>query len=431
VWTTPFTAKLMVQILLESKITSTTFDRCHSPNAREVRESQATSRRCAWLFAIALFGYPIVGNLIALSQVDSRVLSIPFRIVVIVFSLWVIITTKPLRLDRWRQLMLLLWFLYILRLIHDWLFTNLEGADFALQYFVASSVFPAIALMKARAFQPRKFAQVSFVIASLGAVASLFIMLSGNTDAQDAGSSGRLSVTALNPASLAYEATSAILCGLVVWRDASMSAKLCIAVVSFALIWCVVLTGSKGPALALLICGALWSFRNRQTWKFALLAVPVLIAVMVSEDNPLAARLSVSEDDQSTVVRLVILGDSIKQIADSPLIGSAFVEYNSGFYPHNVFVEAALALGIPCALLFLALMSFGVWSSWRTLRGENALLGLLFFQALFAATTSGAIWGAILLWVTVAMLPKLRSPVSTQRRTKIDTLSGGARIIAS
>jgi hypothetical protein len=393
-----------------------TAQQARQPNAYDVGRLRATSRRSAWLFSIALFGYPIVGNLTSIFQIDSREGSIPFRIIVVMFSVWIIVTTKPLRLDLWRLLMVLIWFLYILRLIHDWLVSNLDGADYALQFFVVTSVIPAIALIKARTFQGRRFAFTSFVIASLGAGTSLLVMLFGNAELQEVTVSlGRLSVAALDPTSLAYEATSAVLCGSVLWRGASMIQKMCMAGIFIAMMWCLVLTGAKGPALALLLGGALWGFRNGQTWKFAILALPVLVAAFALEGNPLVARLSASGDDESTVTRIVILSDSINQIAVAPLIGSAFVEYNSGYYPHNIFVETAMALGIPVALLFLALMLFGSWSAWKTLKGEYTLLGLLFFQGLFAASTTGSIFGAISLWIPFAMLPRLTSALGRSR----------------
>ncbi len=388
-----------------------------SLDVRSSRRFLVVSRQCAWLFSIALFGYPIVGNLISLFQLESRVLSIPFRVAVGVFSLWLIATTKRLRIDGWRRLMLMIWFLYCLRLVHDWVFPELDGADYALQFFIATSVLPAVALLKARAFHQRRYALVAFIIASTGAITSLLTAMFGNAEVQDVtATSGRLSLAALDPVSLGHLATSAILCGFVLWRGARIPAKLCIAVIFLGLLWCLILTGSKGPALALVLCIGLWAVRNGQAWKFAVLALPVLALVLASEGNPLADRLSGSQEDESTVDRLVVLNDSFKQIEGSPFIGSAFVELNSGFYPHNVFVEAGLALGVPGALLFLALMLFGCWRAWKALRGEYALLGLLYFEGLFAAATAGAIFGATLLWITLAMLPRSTPRAGRARR---------------
>ena len=387
------------------------------PNSPAARRLRGLSRQCALLFAVALFGYPIVGSLISLFQLESRVLSIPFRIAVGLFSLWLYVSTRRLKIDGWRQLMLVIWFLYCLRLIYDWVFPNLDGADYALQFFVATSVLPAMALMKADAYQQRRFALIGFITAGAGTIISLLAALFGSAAVQDVTTTtGRLSLAALNAVSLGYLATSAILCGFVLWRGARMGAKLCLAAMFVVLLWGLVLTGSKGPALALVFCMGLWAIRNGQAWKFGILAVPLLVVALASEGNPLVERLSGSQEDESTIDRLIVLTDSLHQIEGSPFLGSAFVELNSGFYPHNVFIEAALAFGIPGALLFLALMMFGCFRSWQLLKGTNALLGLLYFEALFAASTSGAIFGATLLWVTLALLP--RATVDMRRGRK-------------
>jgi O-antigen ligase len=371
---------------------------------------------CSWLFAIAMFAYPIVGNLVSLLQIESRLLSIPFRLAVAAFSSWILLRTKGMRIDRLRLVMLMIWFLYIIRLIHDWLFTNLDGADYALQYFLATSVLPAVALMRARAFHQRRFASTGFLISSIGSLSSLLANTFGSAEVQDvATSSGRLALAALNSVSLGHLAASAILCGFVLWRGSATRTKLFLAAMFVPLMWCLVMTGSKGPAIALVLCMGLWAFRHGKTWKFAIIALPIVVWVMLSEDNPLAARLTGSGEDQSTAERLVILSDSFQQISDYPIIGSAFVEFNSGFYPHNVFVEAGLALGIPGALLFLVVMTLGAIRAWRSLKSEDHLLvGLLFFQGLFAASTSGAIFGAVMLWIPFALL----GPASSVKRRR-------------
>jgi hypothetical protein len=98
-------------------------------------------------------------------------------------------------------------------------------------------------------------------------------------------------------------------------------------------------------------------------------------------------------------------------------MGSAFVELNSGYYPHDVFVEAALAFGIPVALVFTGLIIVGAFRAWKTLGNDHDLLGLIFFQGLAAAAVSGSIYGSILLWVTLAMLPN-RTKATRNSRTR-------------
>jgi O-antigen ligase len=357
------------------------------------------------LLALALFGYPVVGSIISLLQIDSRALSVPFRVAVALLSVRVMLTTRTLKLDGLRRLMLLVWFLYIIRLLHDWFGPNLAGADYAFQFFVMTSVLPGFALMKAQAFEQRRFAFIVFVVASAGALLGLFAGLFGSPEAADGGSQGRLSLTALNPVTLGNQATGAILCGAVLWRESKLRHRLILGCSFGLLMSCLVLTGSKGPLLQLVLCLGLWALRRGFALRLGLIAVPIAAFLLVSSSNPLADRLAASGDDSSTVDRIVMISDSLEQIKTSPLIGSAFVELNSGFYPHNIFLEAGLALGVPLALVFTGMIFVGINRAWKTLKTDYDLLGLLFFAGLLDATLAGAIWGMIQLWVILAMLP--------------------------
>jgi O-Antigen ligase len=374
----------------------------HPPRAAYVRR---TAKRSATLFAWALFGYPVVGSIISLMQIDSRTLSIPFRMGVALFSVWIILFTRRARIDGLRKVMLAIWFLYVLRLLHDWLGPGLQGADYALQFFIVSAVLPGFALLKAGCFEPRRFALVAFMVASAGALLGLFAGLFGGAEVTEGGVQGRLSLSALNPVSLGNQATSAILCGVVLWRGAKIPVRLMLAATFGLLLMCLVLTGSKGPLLQLLACLALWAIRRGYVLRVSILGAPMLIWFMLSSGNPLADRLADSGDDSSTVDRVVMISDSIDQIEGSPIIGSAFVELESGFYPHNVFIEAGLAFGVPVALVFAGMIFIGTRRAWRTLKNDYDLLGLLFFQGLIDATLAGSIYGMIQLWVTLAMLP--------------------------
>ncbi len=376
--------------------------------ARSAQNSQYLKRmvnRSGILFALVLFGYPIIGSVISLLQIDSRTLSVPFRIAVAMFSVYVLLTARRFRIDRLRQLMLLIWFFYVVRLIHDWFGPNIPGADYALQFFIISSVVPGIALMKAQAYQGRRFALIAFVIATAGALLGMFGALFGSPDVQEGAVSGRLSLSALNPVSLGNQAAGAILCGIVLWRGAKTRYRVFLVCTFVLLLWCLLLTGSKGPGLQLLICVGLWALRRGHVWRVSLLALPMLVWLAVATENPLVERLAESGEDSSTTDRVVMISDSINQIAGSPLIGSAFVELNSGFYPHNVFIEAGLAFGVPIALVFAGMILVGSYRAWKTLRTEYDLLGLLFFQGLVDATFAGSLYGMTQLWIMLAMLP--------------------------
>ena len=374
-------------------------------DSQDTRYMKRMVNRCALLFALSLFGYPIVGSVISLLQIDSRALSVPFRIAVALFGVYVILTSRRLKIDRLHHVMLFIWLLYVVRLLHDWFIPKLSGADYAFQFFIVSSVIPGFALMKARVYQWRTFALFAFVVASAGALMALFGTMFAGPDVQEGAVSGRLSLAAVNPVSLGNEATSAILCGLVLWRGAAKRYRLILACSFALLLFCLVLTGSKGPVLQLVLCVGLWALRRGRALRMALVALPLLVWLTVSTENPLAARLDASSADSSTLDRVSMITDSLDQIEGSPFIGSAFIELNSGFYPHNVFIEAGLAFGVPVALVFAGMIFVGAYRAWKTLKTDYDLLGLLFFQGLLDATIAGSIYGMTQLWVILAMLP--------------------------
>jgi hypothetical protein len=374
----------------------------------------------ALLFGVALFGYPLVGNLISLLQIDSRIMSVPFRVGVGLFGIWIMLNSGRLKIDRTRMLMILIWILYGVRLLNDWFRAGIDGADYAFQFFIACSVIPAAAAMKSGVFDSRRFAVSGFLIAGGGSIMSLLATILGGSDVQyvtDA--SGRLSLAALDPVSLGNLSVSAILCGAVLWRKVDLTGKVLLLGSFLVLLWCLILTGSKGPAIALVFCLGFWAIRRGFAMRLAVLVVPLMLWIALSSENPLAARISASEDDQSTADRFLILSDSLNQIALAPWTGSAFVELNSGYYPHNIFIEAGLALGVPMALVFIGLVLVSAWRSWKALGTNYDLLGLLFIQSVFAGIISGAIFGATLMWVTMAIMPKATVARESIRKRKL------------
>ncbi len=358
------------------------------------------------LFALALYGYPIAGNLVALIQVDSRVVSVPFRILVGLLSLGIIATSGRIRLDAFRLTLFAIWIAYSLRLAHDIVWTDLDGADYALQYFLITSVLPAVAMMSADGHNAIKYARAVFWVAMLGCSLSLLGSLLRLEGYQDLTEGGRLSTTAVNPVSIGHLAVSGMFCVLVLWRGATTIKRLWFAAALLLLGWTLVQTGSKGPMLALAICVGLWSIRRGYLLRYTILMAPFFILLLSSDTNVLAQRVERADVDLSTLDRVTLIGDTLNQISESPVIGSAFVERHSGFYPHNVFLEAPMAVGIPMGIVFASLIWVAALRAWRTLRGDADLLGLLFFQAVLSAAVSGALFGAIDLWTILVLLPR-------------------------
>ena len=116
-----------------------------APPVRRSRRERFASRWAPWLLVMTLIGYPLFGLIASAMNWESTVVSLPFRVVVIVVSIMMI-----LRLGRRPQAwdfgvwLIPFWFFYLLRLLFDAGVVGLQGALEALVFFIAISLLPAL-----------------------------------------------------------------------------------------------------------------------------------------------------------------------------------------------------------------------------------------------------------------------------------------------
>jgi O-antigen ligase len=108
--------------------------------------------------------------------------------------------------------------------------------------------------------------------------------------------------------------------------------------------------------------------------------------------------------DQATELRLIAINGAWDQFLTSPLMGDGIEERNTGFYPHNVILEALMTTGLIGAIPFVLLLIKATHASWTIMRKHEEFiwLALIQVQYLIAAQLSGAIYQATSLWVSVA-----------------------------
>lgn len=362
----------------------------------------------ALVFGMALFGYPLVANVVSYTGLDSRVLSVPFRILVAASALLLIVLSPPMLAGRARLALLGVWLAYATRLTHDLLFTDLGGADYALQFFIAGCVLPALSLWKSRAYRQQTFAVITLALCGLGTALTLLGSFLGRFGERDLTQlSGRLSTEALNPITIGHLGVSGFIALMTLWPSArGRMARLWMLLPTIPLMMAVIQAGSKGPALAFVACVSLWLFRSGRHISIIVFCVVAYSYFVLFPDNPIANRLTAVDEDMSTLERIKLFSDSIDQIQGAPFFGSAFVELNSRYYPHNVFLESALALGLPMTAVLSFLLIWGLVRSWRVLKHQEVLIPLLYVQGFVAALTSGSMFGAVMVWMPLMVILK-------------------------
>jgi len=374
------------------------------------RTTRFARRWAPWLVVLNLFGYPIVGLFSSLLDIDSVIASIPFRALVLLLSLYVIFVSarraKWWRKNRW---LAAFWIVYLLRLVYDAFVNGVPGAAEALGIFVGLCLIPSIASGMTGLLalgEKRTSWYLAFTggfICTLAVLMYLFGLGAARTiDVHSTG--GRLVFEAVNPITLGHVAASTLIALVCLTRMRMPAANHMVLIgIGAIAVWTLLLAGSRGPMVSLACVGIAYAVvTGRFGWILALLVT--LGAVLFSTENLIVERFTSAATDVSALERLVVQGNAILQFLASPIYGSAFTELVSLEYPHNLFIETAMALGSIGLFLMLGLLVRTTRLAFRSVRAGHTLIAMLFAQYFIGAQFSGALWGATPLWLTLALL---------------------------
>lgn len=369
----------------------------------------------SWLFVLSMVGYPLLGLVATLANWESTVVSIPFRAFMLLASLGIVAQAAS-RSQWWRhsRWLLLFWLLYLMRLLWDLLVVGVPGAAEALGVFVAVTALPSMAIGMAAGPGPNEGATAWRLCIVGGAVCALATAMqafgwgAAQTLSEEA-TLGRLAFEAVNSITLGHVAASTLLAVLCLARGQLTPARFsALLAIGMAAGTCLLLSGSRGPLLALAVCGVAFALATGH-WRWLILMALLLVPAVLDSDGAIWTRIVTGGEDDSSLERLVLQANAISQFIDHPIVGSAFTELELLTYPHNLFIETAMALGMVGLATLLILLSRTLRHGWRSLRGANPLIALLFLQYFIAAQFSGSIWGAASLWATVAALSQVGS----------------------
>jgi O-antigen ligase len=376
----------------------------------------------ALVFSLTIAGYPVAGLAAAGFDLSSVVLSTPFRLLVFALASLLLLKTVTRCAVRLPTLVVVgFWSAYLLRLSWDTFAADLDGAGPAMVFFLATVVVPCLALISGTRYWYRELAaRWLFVLGGVvcfGALALEWVGFAGNRSLTQATS--RLSTDTVNPITLGHVAVSTILAAYALLEEwTQFSRRLAILVVAGIAFICLIETGSKGPLLSLVVAAGFLMVGRISFTRLALVGGLASAALFLS-DTPLLGRLSSTSEDQSTIERLDLAKDAFEQAASNPWLGSATLEVNSQAYPHNLMLEAMMAVGTPAGLLFATLCAYGLAKSVR-IRRTNAFLGSIFIQYLVAGFFSGSLYGSASFWASLVLVSNLPRHSQTTRTKRQD-----------
>lgn len=391
------------------------------------REGLAAAQ-AGWLFALVIVGYPIFGMLAAFMDVPSTTFSIPYRVIVVLYSglvLALALAARPLAwFPRW---LLLFWLIYAVRLSWDTYVADVFAAGPSFLFFVVTGVAPALplALLADKwddAAVARKLVIVGAVACGMGVAAELLGLAQARSMIR--AEEGRLSYDAVNPILFGHAGLVTLIAGLVAARSRGTVrgrgwalAGACVGGL------CLVLAQSRGPFVATAVV-ALAYFGVRRRWG-ALLGLAGLGVLTFSLIPWLAVgeltRFAAIDRDESALERLALQSAAINDFLAHPLLGVAYLEPSFTNYPHNIVIEAAMAMGVAGLVLMLALIAKTAWRIVRLIRADVLCLGLIAIDALVGAQFSGSLYGAVPVWATMAVVlaKRMSSPSGESSETAL------------
>ena len=388
--------------------------------AREIGAAQPTQAQAArrpgerflrWTLVLSLVGYPIAAVAAVVLNTDSRLTSAPFRLFVDLLAVGALFSALTARL-RFRPdvPILVLMALYLLRLMFDLQRPDLPHTGADLLFYLSVCVIPVLCATPAMGSWNQRL--TGFTLVTVGALisaATLIVDFSGLAgDRSITLLTDRLGFDTVNPITLGHVGVSTLLAALAVWGGAGRLQRglLLAACVPAAVV--LVLANSRSPYLSLIVAVmVLLVARRRWLWLAgaALAAGAVFFADNI-QDKLAGSRL-LTVQDTASLERLIIQGNSLREFAEHPIFGSGYLDPITQLYPHNLFIESAMAMGIVGLGLYIWISLQAVVRSFTAIRRGELLAPLMFWQFFVFGQLSSAFFGAAALFLTMVLLSVL------------------------
>jgi hypothetical protein len=379
---------------------------------------------------LMLVGYPIVALIAMYAGQDSTILTYPYRAFVLALALVIIVMSIRARgAGQIDSLAMAFFFVYGCRLVYDWQFAEIVGAEKAFLFFVVVVVTPTLASMRAglTGVDDSTFGLWTIIggtIAMVLALAGYYLGLAYNPWANTEYDSNRLMFEGLNPISLGHTAGMVAICSvflLIETRRTLLKTLIYGNAVVLATVT-LLLANSRGPILALGISLG-WFLLARVRRLLYIAPVILLLPFFMSEDSRLIAnvveRFSAGfETSGSSGVRLVAQRLAIDAFLEEPILGAHYRDPSLGVgdYPHNLFIEVAMALGL-AGIGMLGTMVIQSGKKMLVFYNEaHPLLATLLIQQFVAVSLSGTIWGAEAFFMLLTLCLTARPSVQPRRR---------------
>lgn len=374
----------------------------------------------AILISLSVAGYPAISSISIFFDIDNRLISIPFRLFILVISVLIILYNRKNLVENrnlfW-YIWWLFWALYILRIIIDYLIFP-ENLRLPLWEYVAYGVgtclLPAVASTYISDDTTlSKSLNYIFKLLFLTCV-SVILTLPYEYIVQvkfENLFNIRLETHTLNPISVSHVGFMLSTIGFISLLTTTSKLKniLLFLMILFGIIFGNS-GGSRGPFIAFIISIIFLLFYflfvvERRKIIFIIIVLFVFIGFMFisfSYDSTLIRR--VSNFDPSDEIRFSLYKDGLNLFLDNFFFGAGVEPL--GFWPHNTILEAFMLNGFISGLMYFSLLLLTFFKSFKIVFHDSGKLWiiLLFIQYFLIAMVNASLYQSNQLWVLMAII---------------------------
>ncbi|RWM75506.1 O-antigen ligase family protein [Mesorhizobium sp.] len=374
----------------------------------------ATSPSAAFLMLFPTIGYYTFATYAnVFLNADSNIGGVLIRSIslAILFIAWFLVpNNKRVRFGHLLAPAVIFIFLYGSRLLENMWIEEMRippGNDLVLLILFLSGVVPAIIL----ASMERAICDED-MIALLSLFSVTFVIgMWLNREVLMQAAERRMMLDKVNPIALAYSASSFIIFYLLSFARSKRTMVEAVVIVPILLI-IVSLARSRGMMISTGVTLAIYIIVLRGTRRIWTLAAVSLAAVVIGAyANPeyieraadALSRLD-ADNDMSTAGHLLAFQGAWNQFLADPIFGRYAIELVTAYYPHNIYLESLMSVGIIGTVPFLVHCGMSLRAAIGLIRERDAsftrvFIALLFIRDAVGAAGSGAVWSVSGFWI--------------------------------
>ncbi|MCU7570983.1 O-antigen ligase family protein [Riemerella anatipestifer] len=345
----------------------------------------------------------------------------PYRVFCLIVSLYIIYINRYSKVGAMFYFIMFFFLLYLVRIAYDLFIVEIvyikENYDYLATY-LGAVVIPAISMC----FIPRY--KVDFKKVLMYVYVSFYLFALMNVAFTDfIGIEKRMSgITELWPIGFAQAGVSLSILSLFVYNDSSKYIQYIVALGFYFGLAIVFMSATKAAFIFLFFLILLYCYKYgipslfRDLW-FVSLTFLGLFGLFFTRTTYLFTRLfqSIQVLDESTKERLLILSEAWKKFKTNLWLGDSFLiktEALKSTYPHNLFLEAFMAMGLLGGGMFLLINVFAI-NSVRNISDEKSSFSWLIFmflQYFFQAFFSWSLYSSVFYWILLMTVLFLLKP---------------------